>query len=364
MSTTLQDVAEKAGVSIKTVSRVVNREKNVAEKTRQLVLNTIQELGYVPHIQAHRLASGKARSIVLHYPLSNPRLLSNLIEMNFITGVALGTAEEEYYFGLMTGPLTSGGLMKFCRSAQADGLILMQIAMQDWRVELLRENDYPFVMIGRCGNNDGLTFIDLDFENAVMEAFAHLIDLGHQQIGFLTFPKEWRIKGIGPAVRALQGFKSAVTRFNRTPLYRESDLGVKRAYSAVKSLLKENSHITAFVTVHNTLAVGAITALQEMNRKVPDDCSIMGVAVGDESELIIPPLTGIEWPAHEIGHQAARMLIRQLRSTNSEPEQILVPPKLKLRHSTAPAPLDRLEKPFDASCSQLGRSASSGIGHA
>jgi DNA-binding LacI/PurR family transcriptional regulator len=361
--TTLHDVAKKAGVSIKTVSRVANKEKNVADDTRQLVLRTIEELGYVPHVQAQRLASGKARSIVLHYPLSNPGLLSNLIEMNFVTGVALGTAEEEYYFGLMTGPLTSGGLMKLCRSAQADGLILMQIAMQDWRVELLRENDYPFVMIGRCENNDGLSFIDLDFENAVMEAFAHLIDLGHQQIGFLTFPQEWRIKGIGPAVRALQGFKSAVTRFNRTPLYRESDLGVKRAYWAAKSLLEENSHITAFVTVHNTLVVGAITALQEMNRKVPDDCSILDVAIGDESELVIPPLTGIEWSGYEIGHQAAKMLIRELKGTSPGPEQILVPPKLKLRQSTAPAPLDRLEKPFDASCSQFGRSASIGIGH-
>jgi DNA-binding LacI/PurR family transcriptional regulator len=164
--------------------------------------------------------------------------------------------------------------------------------------------------------------------------------------------------------RALQGFKSAVTKFNRTPLYRESDLGVKSAYSAAKSLLEENSHITAFVTVHNTLVVGVLTALQEMNRKVPDDCSILDVAIGDEGELVIPPLTGIEWSGLEIGHQAAKMLIRGLKGTSPGPEQILVPPKLKLRQSTAPAPLDCLEKSFDASCSQLGRSASNGIGHA
>jgi DNA-binding LacI/PurR family transcriptional regulator len=338
VSTTLQDVAKKAGVSIKTASRVVNNEKYVADETRQQVLQVIEELGYVPHLQAQRLASGRTCSIMLHYPLSAPNLFSNLIEMNFITGVALGAAEEDYYFSLTTGSLTPAGLMKLCRGAQADGLVLMQIAMQDWRVDLLRENDYPFVMIGRCGNNSGLTFIDLDFENAVMEAYAHLISLGHQQIGFLTFPEEWRIKGIGPAVRALQGFKSAVKKFKVTPLYRESDLIVKRAYSATKSLLAENAHITAFVTVHNTLAVGAITVLQEMGRKVPDDCSIVGVAVGDEGELIIPPLTGIEWSGHEIGQQAAKMLIRELKGESRGPEQILAPPKLKVRRSTAPAP--------------------------
>ncbi len=323
---------------MKTVSRVVNKEKYVAEDTRQQVLRVIDELGYVPHIQAQRLASGKTRSIVLHYPLSDPSLFSNPIEMNFITGTALGAAEEEYYFSLMTGQLTSASLMKLCRGAQADGLVVMQIAVQDWRVELLRENAYPFVMIGRCGNNTGLSFVDLDFEGAVMEAYAHLIGLGHEQIGFLTFPQEWRLKGIGVAVYALQGLKSAAKRFKIKPVYRESDLSVKRAYAAAKSLLEENPRLTAFVSVHNTLAVGAITALQELNRKVPDDCSIVGVPVGDEGELIIPPLTGIEWSGHETGHQAAKMLIRELKGESPGSQQILVPPKLIVRGSTAPAP--------------------------
>jgi len=323
---------------MKTVSRVVNKEKNVAEETRQQVIQTIQELGYVPHIQAQRLASGKTRSIVLHYPLSNPVLLSNLIEMHFITGVALGAAEEEYYFSLMTGPLTSSGLMKLCRSAQADGLVLMQIAVHDWRVEFLRENNYPFVMIGRSGNNDGLSFIDLDFEHAVIEAYAHLTSLGHQHIGFLTFPEDWRLKGLGPAVRAMQGFDAAVEKFKVDSIHRETLQTVERAYWATKSLLKEDPRITAIVTMHNTLAVGAITALQEMHRKVPDDCSIVGVPIDDGSELIIPSLTGIEWAGHEIGHQAAKILIRELKGINPGPEQILVPPKLKLCNSTAPAP--------------------------
>src|SRR5690348_4197609 len=167
---------------MKTVSRVVNNEKYVADETRQHVLRVIEELGYVPHLQAQRLASGRTRSIVLHYPLSNPTLLSNQIEMSFITGTALGAADEAYYFSLMTGPLTSAGLLRLCRGAQADGLILMQIAVQDWRVEFLRDNGYPFVMIGHGGNNEGLSFIDMDFEQAVLEAFAYLTSRGHGQI--------------------------------------------------------------------------------------------------------------------------------------------------------------------------------------
>lgn len=338
MSTTLKDVAKRAGVSLMTVSRVINGKNNVAEDTRQQVLRVIDELDYVPHLQAQRLASGRTRTIVLHYPLSNPHLFSNMIEMNFITGIAQGAADEGYYFSLMTGALTPPDLLKLCRSVHADGLILMKVALQDWRVELLREHDYPFVMIGRTENNQGLAFIDLDFENAIREAYSHLVSLGHRHIGFLTFSQEWRSEGIGPAVRSMQGFKNAVKRFKLNPLYRESDLIVKRACSAAKSLLVEHPQLTAIVTMHNTLAVGAIMALQEMGRKVPEDCSIVGLPASDESELIIPPLTGIEWSFQDIGYQAAKMLIRELNGESSQPEQILIPPKLTIRSSTAPAP--------------------------
>ena len=85
--------------------------------------------------------------------------------------------------------------------------------------------------------------------------------------------------------------------------------------------------------MHNTLAVGAIMALQEMGRKVPEDCSIVGLPASDESELIIPPLTGIEWSMQDIGYQAAKMLIRELNGAKPKPEQILIPPKLTLRQA-------------------------------
>lgn len=336
MPSTLDDVARKAGVSQMTASRVINGKNNVAEETRQKVQRVIDELGYVPHLQAQRLASGRSRTIVLHYPLSNPRLFSNLIEMNFITGIAQGAAEEEYYFSLVTGALTPAGLKKLCRGAHADGLVLMQIALHDWRIEVLREQDYPFVMIGRAENNQGLKFIDFDIEKAIWEAYSYLLGLGHRHIGFVTFPEEWRIQEIGVAQRSLHGFKSAVRRSKIAPLYRESDLTTQRGYWAAKSLLAENAQITAIVTVHNTLAVGAITALHEAGRKVPEDCSIMDIAISDESDLVIPPLTGIEWPSYDMGFRAAKMLIGDLKGKRPEPEHVLVLPKLKVRGSTAP----------------------------
>jgi DNA-binding LacI/PurR family transcriptional regulator len=332
---TLQDVAREAGVSMKTVSRVVNNEPHVADATRHQVLRVIAETGYVPHLQAQRLASGRTRSIALHYPLTDPGLISNEIEMSFITGIAVGAAEEEYFFNLLTGALTRTSLLKLCRGAHADGLILMQTALEDWRVDLLRELNYPFVMIGRTANNDRLSYIDLDFEAAIGLAYAHLIGLGHRHIACLTFSEDWRLRGLGPAMRSLRGFHQAVDRFGVRSVYRECALDVERACCTTLQLMRDEPRPTAFVAMHNTIAVGAIRALRDLQLQVPRDCSIVGVAIGQEAGLVIPPLTAITFAGHEVGRQAARMLIQQLNGVDATSRQVLVPPNLQIRGSTA-----------------------------
>src|SRR5258708_2003222 len=159
---TLEDVAREAGVSMKTVSRVVNNERSVATDTRSHVLRVIAEMGYVPHLPAQRLASGRTRSIALHFPLSDPGLISNEVELDFITGIAFGAAEKDYFFSLMTGELTHAGLLKLCRGAQSDGLVLMQITLDDWRGRPPRENDYPSVVSGPTPDTHRLSYLDPD----------------------------------------------------------------------------------------------------------------------------------------------------------------------------------------------------------
>jgi len=191
------------------------------------------------------------------------------------------------------------------------------------------------VMVGRTANNDGLTYIDLDFEGAIVEAYAHLIALGHRQIALLTFPEERRLRGLGPAMRSLRGFNLAVDRFQVAPIYRECQLEVERAYCATLRLVADHPRLSAVIAVHNTLAVGAIRALHDLHRRVPEDCSIVGVGAGQEAELVTPPLTAIEFCGHDVGRQAARMLIRELTGGGGTPQQVLVRPKLQVRRSTS-----------------------------
>jgi DNA-binding LacI/PurR family transcriptional regulator len=191
-------------------------------------------------------------------------------------------------------------------------------------------------MIGRTTNNDGLAYIDLDFEAAIIQAYAHLIDLGHHDIACLTYSEDWRLKGLGPAMRSLRGFHMAVDRFGVRPVYRECALDVERAYCTTRQLVANEPRLTAFVAMHNTIAVGAIRGLRDMRLRIPEDRSIVGVAIEKQSDLVIPPLTALTFPAHEVGRQAAHMLLQQLNGAGAISGQILVAPNLHIRASTAP----------------------------
>ena len=332
---TLMDVAKVAGVSAKTVSRAVNGDREISVATRENILRIANDMEYVPHAQARRLASGKTRSIALHYPLANPQLFSERLEMSFVSGIAMGAASEDYYFTLFTGELSPSELRRICKSSIADGLILMQVGLEDWRVETLRELDYPFALIGRCRDNTGLSFIDFDFETALVDAFDFLVALGHSRIALLTYPESWREGGLGPAIRARLGFEAAVKKHGLEPFYVECDLSVSSSEASMARLLADHPDISAAVAMHNTTAVGAINAIQAAGRTVPDDCSVVGIAFGTDSDLITPSLTAIHWDAQAIGRDAARMLIRDLDRPSAPSHQELVPPRLVMRRSTA-----------------------------
>ncbi|MCK6626036.1 MAG: LacI family transcriptional regulator [Anaerolineae bacterium] len=330
---TIFDVAQAAGVSITTVSRILNNKPDVSAATRQRVQQVIEELGYHPHAQARRLAARKSRTIALLFPLD--RAVGQL-ELDFIVGAAAAAGAENFFFYFVTTPITESSLLGLYRSAQIDGAILMEIHTQDWRVELLRAYDYPFVMIGHCANNTGLSFVDLDFEESIILAFDHLVELGHREIGFLGQPQVRRQQGYGPAVRCWAGYERALQKHNLTPIYHEERIDVQALFDATLKLLEERPHLTAIVATQGAPTVGVIRALRQAGRAVPDEFSVVGITTENVAELITPPLTTINFPAYTEGLQAAKMLISQLNQKPLENKQILLPPQLIIRKSTGP----------------------------
>lgn len=333
---TIAEVAQVAGVSVSTVSRILNNRPDVAEATRQRVQQVIEDLGFRPHVQAQRLAAGKSRSIALLNPLQVK--VMTYLEMGFFVGAANAAAEENFFFSLATRPVTEDYLLSLYRSAQVDGVILMEVYMNDWRVELLRQHNYPFVMIGHCANNAGLHFIDFDFENAIVTAFDHLVELGHQHIAFMAFPTQLQQAGFGPAVRTQTGYRKALQKHGLEAVYVELDRAVPDISEATVQLLDAHPELTGLVTVQIEETVGVVRALHQLGKKIPDDISVVAIASEKTAQLVTPPLTATNFPTYDMGYKASKMLISLLNNEPLEISQVLLPPDLIGRQSTGPAP--------------------------
>jgi DNA-binding LacI/PurR family transcriptional regulator len=283
-------------------------------------------------------------TLALHHPVGSPHELRNVIEIPYITGAAAAASEKDYFLNFLASQLTPDSLLNMYRSNQIDGVILLQVSMDDWRVNLLRENNYPFVMLGRCEELDGLSFVDLDFESAILQAFDYLLALGHRKIGFLTYPQSWRKGRIGPAVHSLDGYKKALEHSGVASCYREIGWNsVEEGSQATNELLQENPELTAMITVSHSTAAGSIKALTLHGRSVPQDFSVMSIGFGaDLANVVTPSLTMLEWSPYEISYQATTLMTEQLANIDLPARQVLVPPKLVVRESTKEAALLRL----------------------
>jgi DNA-binding LacI/PurR family transcriptional regulator len=328
----IRDVARAADVSVATVSRIINNKPDVSEETRQKVLDVINELGYARSVQWKQITSGKTRVVTLHYPYKLAG--SNQLSLHFITGATTACEEHNYSLHLATQSLDENSLLDFYRTNRCDGMILMEIRMDDWRVKLLNQHNLPFVMIGRCENNDGLSFVDFDFESAVTVAVDHLIALGHQNIGFISVVTDPEQNHYGPTIRASEGYEKVCAQYGIPKLYCEADSGLGNVKFATLNLMETHPEITALVTVFDTAVAGIYSAIKSLGLSIPDDISVVGLADEQGAELTSPSLTALQFPAYSMGYDAAKIIINELEKNTKPSKQILVGPKLVVRSST------------------------------
>lgn len=330
--TTIVDIAKAAGVSVSTVSRILNDKPDVAEETRERVLRVIEEQRFAPHITWQQLRSGRSRFIALHFPQDfNPP------SQAIITSAALRCEAAGFTLNLIVGSLSENDLLAIFRSGQVDGMILVEIMAHDWRVELLRQHQADFVMIGRCADTTGLSFVDFDIGAGMVEAVDRLVALGHRHIGFLALDRTTLDKEYGFTTWARHGYEAAC-RQHGLPVYsRACALTTESANAATRDLLTQHPQITALVTPQDSGVPGMLKAIYARGLRIPEDISIVGLLDESIAEVTTPPLTALSFPSRELGNIAVDMLIARLNGAQVEPQQILVHPMLCMRGSTGPA---------------------------
>jgi DNA-binding LacI/PurR family transcriptional regulator len=325
---TIVDIAKASGVSISTVSRILNNRPDVAEHTRQRVLQLIDEQDFTPQLPWQQLRSGKSHFIALHYPQD-----FKLPSQSIVTGAAMSCEDAGYSLNLIVKSLSDNELLSIFRSGQADGIILMEILTHDRRVKLLQEHDLPFVMVVRCADNTGYSYVDIDIGKGVTDAIQYLTALGHRQIGFITLAPVLQEKEYGFVTWALLGYQKACQQFGLPILWRAVDLKNDNTETVVLKFLTDHPDITAIITPQEIGVPGLFKAVQAKGLRVPEDLSIIALFNDSMSELISPPLSTISFPGHEMGYQAARILIGHMTGELSGPQQVLLRPELNIRRS-------------------------------
>jgi DNA-binding LacI/PurR family transcriptional regulator len=328
--TTIVDIAAASGVSVTTVSRILNDKPDVADATRKRVLRVMDEIGFAPQSAWRQIRSGRSQLIGVYVPQEfNPP------NLHMIMSAALGVEDAGYSINIITRTLSDADLLGIFRSREVDAIIFSEVLADDRRPELLRDHGYPFVMIGRRTDNTGFTYVDLDLDHAIGAAVEHLVGLGHSSIAFLTFDPVLQDKRYAFVMWALEAFDRACRCHHVRPLSRLGGLTLDEMSSTAQQLLDDHPEVTAVITPQEVSTVGLLRAAQARRLRIPDDLSIVAMLSEIPSELATPPLTTIAFPAAELGQAAARMLLEILTQGRPPGEQVLLKTQLEVRGSTA-----------------------------
>jgi DNA-binding LacI/PurR family transcriptional regulator len=334
---TMKDVADRAGVSIATVSFVVNDTKRVAPETRARIEAAMDELHYRRNVVARALASSRTRIIALLHPVLGNRLGGTV--MGFVVAASSGARARGYDLVLwpvedeeQMSHLLAGGLV--------DGAVLMEVRVHDPRVDRLVDSSVPFALIGRT-HDESLPFVDIDFAATVETAIAHLTGLGHRAIALVDANDDtgW-VADLGPTVRTEAAYREHMGRLGARSVVVSAPPNAAGGIEAARRIVAEAPEVTAILLMNEQAGTGLVKGLRDAGRTVPDDVSIISIATTVElAEMVDPVLTVLKAPATELGQLGVDALIDELEGIDTSRRQILLPCTLVLGQSTGPAPI-------------------------
>lgn len=336
MGPTIRDVAKAAGVSVTTVSRVLNRYADVSAKTRQKVLRVIEELGYQPNAVARGLVKKRTRTIGL--------VVSDLTKSrsghHFMFDVLIGVNDRAQAYGydvilFSTSPTAQEktSYLDFVRQRRVDGVIVMGIRLNDPYTEEIVRSSIPSVLIDVMRTSKTCSYVTTDNIAGARMATEYLLRLGHRHIGMVNGHRQADV-----SLQRLAGYQQAL-RDAGLP-YRESyvyDGAFEQADGAkgTAELLSRHPEITAIFFASDLMAIGGMHQVESEGKSVPEDLSIVGFDDIDLATLVRPPLTTIRQHRYEMGETAVDTLVRML-DEGDVGRGIVLAPELIVRESARP----------------------------
>lgn len=332
MSPTLKmkTVAERAGVSVSTVSRALARPDLVSEATRRKIFSIVEDLGYAVNAATTNLRGARTGVvIVLISDVSNPfvgQLLKGIQNLARQAGFSILIGDDS------DDPDINDGYVQQLVGHRADGVIIVTGKLAEH--EVFETGEVPVVAISER-IRDGIPLVGIDNISASTKAVQHLIGLGHRRIAHLAGPRSSKLTTDRLAGYRL-GLLSADIPYDDS-LVRHCDFTLASGREMTGALLEAKSRPTAIFAASDDIAVGAMARLREAGLSVPKDMSVVGFDDVAMSEVIFPPLTTVHQPRLEMGTVAMGMILDLLEGQKILHDRVL-PSHLVIRESTAPYP--------------------------
>ncbi|KND33547.1 LacI family DNA-binding transcriptional regulator [Streptomyces acidiscabies] len=332
------EIARRAGVSRSTVSYALSGKRPVSDDTRRKIQRVIDELGYRPNASARALANGRTNTIGLVFPPAGDHYTG--MQLDFIGSVVEAAASYDYDVLLSPSGVDSDrSFQRLLGERRVDGAILMEIRLQDDRVDHLAALDFPAVTIGRVARPETTWWVGVDHTALAAACVHHLADLGHRRIALVNRPSQLLRAGYESAHRGLDGFtKAAAERGLAVRAYTCGD-DAAAGQACVERMLYDDPDTTGLVTLNEASLGGIYRGLAQSGRHVPRDFSVTGVVAARWAETVTPQLTAADVPAEEMGRRAVDLLVERLDQPGTPPRHHLLTPPISLRASTGPATL-------------------------
>jgi DNA-binding LacI/PurR family transcriptional regulator len=335
MAVTIKDVAKVANVAPSTVSRVIANSPRISEKTKERVREVMDQLGYHPNFIARSLASQSTRAIGLVMPSSTDVVFQNPFFPTVLSGLSEGAHSKQYALHMTTGKTEDeifDGVVAMVQGGRVDGVVLLYSKVEDRVIAYLRERNFPFVVIGKPFKDDeSISYVDNDNFKAGKEVTEHLIQLGHDRIGFIGGNLDLVV-----TVERLLGYEKALRNsgISLVDEYIVNDEFLRESgQDAVKVLLSLEKPPTAMVVADDLMALGVLNKLDELGITVPDDISIVSFNNVLIAEMARPPLTSVDINIFDLGYQATKSLIQKIENPGEPIKRIIVPFKIVPRFS-------------------------------
>jgi DNA-binding LacI/PurR family transcriptional regulator len=335
---TSKRVAELAGVSQTTVSFVLNGvdSGNISEETRKRVLMAAAELGYVPNAVARSLARGRSSNIGLVLIRPHAQVLEDTFVVQIVSGFhgVLHPQGLRILIEIVSNESPINDCVSLARSNEVAGMVIIpyNAGPDDIRaIQTLNAEGFPIVSIGDMGADFYCVYADR--LSGVRRAVSHLVRLGHRRIACITYgPIETDVH----AAHRLQVYRRILEKSGipyDDALVRYGAHSPESGYQAMRSLLECPSRPTALFAMNDTVAIGAMTAIQEQGLRIPDDIAVIGFDDIPMARYTTPPLTTIHGSDVEQGKRAGELILDLLNDNGPEERQIRLGTQLVIRGS-------------------------------